>query len=152
MEFTIFYETIALVYLSVCLRFCSFINEPKCEINPKTSSISFVTWILWPVVAIRTLGYFKLKDSNYTTLNDFTFYLNLYWNFAYGLWTVINMGHILNAKDPDMYCEINRSSLTELNYEVTIIFGVFPALVSMFFVLIAVMMAPYAVWLFYRNR
>ena len=44
------------------------------------------------------------------------------------------------------------TNLLELNYEVIIIFGVFPALISLFFLAVAVCCAPYFAWIFYQNR
>lgn len=42
--------------------------------------------------------------------------------------------------------------MLELNYEVVIIFGVFPALITSFFVTMGVLCAPYVFWVQYQNR
>ena len=42
--------------------------------------------------------------------------------------------------------------MLELNFEVVIIFGVFPALITMFFLTLGLLCAPYILYILYQNH
>ena len=70
---------------------------------------------------------------------------------AYGIWTIYNIVKITQLPH-DARCKSNGTNILELNYEVTIIFGVFPALITSFFLTVGLLCAPYIFWVMYTNR
>ena len=49
-------------------------------------------------------------------------------------------------------CQIRDANLLQLNYEVLIIFGVFPALITLFFFAMGILCCPYISYILYLNR
>lgn len=77
--------------------------------------------------------------------------MNAFYNVSYGFWTIYNIMKILDLPH-DAACKSNGTNVLELNYEVVIIFGVFPALVTSFFLTMGVLCAPYIFYIIYQNR
>ena len=79
------------------------------------------------------------------------FFLNAYWNVGYGIWTIMQINAIVSTPHTST-CQIRDANLLQLNYEVLIIFGVFPALITLFFVAMGVLCCPYISYILYLNR
>ena len=84
-------------------------------------------------------------------MQNSTFFLNAYYNVTYGFWTIYNIMKITQLPR-DGNCRNQGTNLLELNYEVIIIFGVFPALITAFFLITGVVCAPYIFYVVYQNR
>ena len=74
----------------------------------------------------------------------------MFYNASYGIWTVWNFEMILQLPH-DQGCKSNGVNMLELNYEVIIIFGVFPALVTAFFLILGILCAPYLFYIMFAN-
>ena len=79
------------------------------------------------------------------------FFLNAFWNVGYGFWTIMNIIAITSTPHTSK-CRVSNASLLELNYEVLIIFGVFPALITLFFMAMGILCCPYISYVLYENR
>ena len=92
-EFTMTYETIILLYLTGCVYFLDIGPqfEASCALNPKLHSIHFIMGVMWPTVLMRLLIYIKLRNANYVSMQNYLFFLNAYYNVAYGFWTIYNI-------------------------------------------------------------
>ena len=74
----------------------------------------------------------------------------MFYNASYGIWTVYNFEMILRLPH-NQGCKSNGVNMLELNYEVVIIFGVFPALVTAFFLTLGVICCPYLSYVMFSN-
>ena len=126
--------------------------DETCTLNPKAHIFHFIILILWPTVAARLIIYLATRNVNYVTMTNCMFFLNTFWNAAYGLWTVYNIVAITQVPHDCRCSKVNNQSLLELNYEVLIIFGVFPALITLFFFAAGVLCCPYISYVLYMNR
>ena len=79
------------------------------------------------------------------------FFLNAFYNVTYGAWTMYNIYQITGL-DHGESCKAHGTNILELNFEVAIIFGVFPALITLFFMTLGIFCSPYIVYVFYMNR
>ena len=111
----------------------------------------FIIFVLWPTIFARFLIYLKLRNANYVQMQNCLFFLKVFYNITYGIWTVHNILEIVKLPN-DSRCESNGTNLLELNYEVVIIFGVLPALLTAFFLTVSILCAPYVVYLIYQNH
>ena len=147
------YETIILLYLTSCVYFLH--NSPKfdrnCSLDPRVHTIHFIMGIMWPTVFFRLVIYLKLRNANYVQMQNCLFFLNAYYNIAYGIWTIYNIVKIIQLPR-DTSCKSNGTNMLELNYEVVIIFGVFPALITGFFLTLGLLCAPYILYILYQNH
>jgi hypothetical protein len=109
-------------------------------------------FVLWPTVLTRLIIYLKLKNTNYVTMQNCLFFLNAFYNISYGFWTIYNIVKITQLPHDTGSCKSQGTNVLELNYEVVIIFGVFPALITSFFFTVGVLCAPYIAYVFYQNR
>ena len=152
-EFTLCYETAILAYLALCtfLLKSSFNSQESCDLNPKRHIMHFVMFILWPTVLIRLIIYLRTRNLNYVTMQNCMFFLNAFWNVGYGIWTICNIIAITSTPHTSK-CRVDNASLLELNYEVLIIFGVFPALITIFFTAMGILCCPYISYVLYQNR
>ena len=151
-EFTLAYESVILVYLTGCVYLLDLsVNfNVNCALNPKLHTLHFIMFVLWPTVCVRLLIYLQLRNANYVRMQNCLFFLNMFYNISYGVWTTYNFVQILQLPH-DRSCKSNGTNLLELNYEVIIIFGVFPALITAFCFTIGVLCAPYIGYLLYQN-
>ena len=122
----------------------------KCAVNPKVHTLHFIMFVLWPTVCVRLIIYLKLRNANYVRMQNCLFFLNMFYNVSYGVWTVYNFEQILQLPH-DQGCKSNGTNVLELNYEVVIIFGVFPALVTSFFLTLGILCAPYLFYVLFSN-
>jgi len=92
-EFTMSYESVILLYLTCCVYFLDIGPEfnTACTLNPKLHTIHFIMFVLWPTVLTRLIIYLKLRDANYVTMQNCLFFLNAFYNIAYGIWTIYNI-------------------------------------------------------------
>ena len=144
------YETIILLYLTGCVYFLDVGPQFKtyCTLNPRLNTMRFIMFILWPTVFFRLMIYLRLRNANYVSMQNCLFLLNAFYNVAYGFWTFYNIMKITQLPH-DSRCKSNGTNILELNYEVTIIFGVFPALITAFFLIIGVFCTPYIIYMLY---
>ena len=152
-EFTLTYESIILMYLTTCVYFMNLSPDfsARCQLDPRLHTIHFIMLVLWPTVVARLFIYVKMRNANYTSMQNSLFFLNAFYNITYGAWTIYNIVKITQLPNSSQ-CKSNGTSLLELNYEVVIIFGVFPALITCFFATIGLFCAPYIAYLVYQNR
>ena len=151
-EFTLCYESAILIYLTVSVAVLNGgFDKDACTLNPKQHITHFVAYILWPTVLARLVIYLKTRNVNYVTMQNCMFFLNAFWNVGYGFWTILNIAAITSTPHSSK-CRVSNASLLELNYEVLIIFGVFPALITLFFVAMGVLCCPYISYILYQNR
>ena len=122
-----------------------------CTLNPKKHIIHFIGFIMWPTVLVRLMIYLKTRNVNYVTMQNCMFFLNAFWNVGYGVWTITNIVTITTTPHTSK-CRVSNASLLELNYEVLIIFGVFPALITIFFIAMGCLCCPYISYVLYQNR
>lgn len=97
-EFTLGYESVILLYLSMCTRWLSLPETftTNCAMNPKTHTLHFVMFVLWPVVCARLIIYLKLRNANFARMQNSMLFLTAFYNVAYGIWTVYNIAQIMN--------------------------------------------------------
>ena len=77
-EFTLFYETVAMIYLTSCLLFVP-ISPPliaSCNMNSKHNTSTFLFWVLWPVVSVRAIGYCMYRNTTFNKLRNLTLLIN----------------------------------------------------------------------------
>ena len=79
------------------------------------------------------------------------FFLNAYWNVGYGVWTILQINAIVSTPHTST-CKIRDANLLQLNYEVLIIFGVFPALITLFCFAVGVLCCPYITYILFMNQ
>ena len=111
----------------------------------------FIMFIMWPTVLFRLLIYLKLRNASYASMQNCLFFLNAFYNISYGFWTIYNIVKITQLPH-DAKCKSGGTNILELNYEVIIIFGVFPALITSFFLTLGLLCAPYIFYVLYQNR
>lgn len=104
-EFTLGYETAILLYLSLCVMFISKdsaksggasgsggTDQPaNCQLHPRRHTLHFITFIMWPTVFMRLITYLKFRNANYIGMQNSIFFLNAFYNVAYGIWTILNI-------------------------------------------------------------
>lgn len=66
--------------------------------NAKQNLVAFLFWVLWPIVSIRFIGYFTLRNTDYDTLKKLTLLLSVQYNLCYGIWTYINLSKIITMQ------------------------------------------------------
>jgi hypothetical protein len=136
----------------MCIFFVPVGSPSFCDMKSKYNLTVFLFWVLWPLVSIRMIGYFSYKDTNYNTLKNLSLILNVQWNICYGLWTYINIYKLLlMQQNSPVRCTLS-TNLLDINYELVIVFGIFPALTLSTFVLLAVLCSPCIFYALYRNR
>ena len=149
-----FCETTALVYLGLCqILVPSGSNLPStCNMNAKQNLVAFLFWVLWPIVSVRYIGYFALRNTNYETLKKLTLMLGIQYNLSYGIWTYINLSRIvqMQANSPTR-CTMS-ANMMDLNYDMVVIFGMFPALTLTSIVVLALLCSPCIIIAIIRNR
>ena len=152
-EFTLCYESAILIYLTICsvMLTSKFAQQKNCSINPKKHIVHFLMFIMWPTVFVRLAIYLRTRNVNYVTMQNCMFFLNAFWNVGYGIWTIMNIITITTTPHTSR-CRVSNASLLELNYEVLIIFGVFPALITIFFIAMGLLCCPYISYVLYQNR
>ena len=120
--------------------------------DSKQNLTVFLFWVLWPLVSIRFIGYFAYKNTNYNSLNNLSLILNAQWNICYGIWNFINLSKVVQMQASSaVRCSLN-ANLMDLNYEVVLIFGMFPALTLASFVILALLCSPCLIYTIYTNR
>jgi len=113
--------------------------------------MGFVLWVLWPVLALTLVAYFTFGRSNeINRLNCFTTIINIYWYLSYGIWTATNIYYLSSSES--VCKDWLATNLNETNYEITLVFGIFPAFLTFFITCILFIAAPYILYLFYKNR
>ena len=90
-EFTLGYESIFLLYLSICIY--ALRDDPSkiqmgCTLSPRIHTFHFVCAIMWPTVLVRLVTYIRYKHRNFVAMSNWIFFINAYWNVGYGIWTV----------------------------------------------------------------
>ena len=61
----------------------------------------FIMFILWPTVLVRLIIYLRTRNLNYVTMQNCMFFLNSFWNVAYGIWTLCNIIVITSSTGPN---------------------------------------------------
>lgn len=145
-EFTLAYEAVALVYLTICLVFLKDLNA-ACGFNIKYYTQIFLKAVLWPTLLFRFIGYLKFKNVSYAQMRDFLFFVDTYRYVSFGSWTLYNIYKIVTLQMEQ--CRAQQTNLIELNYELLIVFGVFPAVMLVGFLFIALMCFPYIAYSLY---
>ena len=89
-EFTLIYESVALLYLTCCLAFLDLNPKfnSKCEVNPIVHTMHFLIVVLWPTVCVRLIIYLKMRSASYQQMTNALFYLDVWYYATYGLWTI----------------------------------------------------------------
>ena len=120
--------------------------------NAKQNLVAFLFWVLWPIVSVRFIGYFALRNTNYETLKKLTLMLSIQYNLCYGIWTYINLSRIvaMQANSP-VKCTMS-ANMIDLNYDMVVIFGMFPALTLTSIVVLALLCSPCIIIAIIRNR
>jgi len=82
-----------LVYLGTCMIMipASIPTVPTCNMNSKYNTGTFIFWVLWPLVSVRTIGYVFFRNSNFNVLRNLSLLLNVQWNLSFGIWTYVNL-------------------------------------------------------------
>ena len=120
--------------------------------NAKQNLVAFLFWVLWPIVSIRFIGYFTLRNTNYDTLKKLTLLLSIQYNLCYGIWTYINLSKILTVQsNSPVHCTMS-ANMVDLNYDIVVIFGMFPALTLTSIVVLALLCSPCVIIALVRNR
>ena len=154
LQFTLFCESAALIYLSLCLLLIpSGSSQPaSCDMSAKQNLGTFLFWVLWPIVSIRFIGYFSYRNTDYNTLKNLTLLLSVQYNLSYGIWTCLNISKIIAIQtNSPVRCQLS-TNMTDLNYAVVVIFGMFPALTMASVVIIALCFSPCIVYYYLKNR
>ena len=103
----------------------------------------FAVIILLPTLLVRLGVFICLRRRNYGRMQRFIMVLNATWNFAFALWTSIQLYLILNH--PRLAdCKFNNHSMLEINYIILIFLGLFPIVIFACFVLYCIGIIPYA--------
>ena len=81
-----------MLYLTLCAYLFKLPDtiSASCPVNPKTETLRFLMFVLWPTICARLIIYLKLKNSNYARMQKTMLLLTGYYNMAYGVWTVYN--------------------------------------------------------------
>ena len=112
----------------------------------------FVIFVLWPTLFARVLIYLKFRNANFVQMQNFLFFLKVYQSVSYGTWAIYNISQIIGLPRGS-HCDTKHTrELLDLNYEILIIFGVLPALICVFALLIGVCCAPYLIYLAYQSH
>ena len=147
-EFGLFFESLILLYLTVSALFLDRGTDfSKCTLQPRKHITHFIMFIFWPSLFLRLLIYIKYRNVSYAAMQNSIYFLNAYWNVAYGIWTFYNISLITGASHPPKCTDAGRG-LLELTYEMLIIFGVFPALITAFFALVGLFCSPYMIYFY----
>lgn len=117
----------------------------------RNHTMNFVLWVLWPIFALTLVGYFTFGRSNeMSRLSSFNTAINIYWYISYAIWTAVN---VYNLSGSESVCkDWLASGLNEFNYEIVLVFGIFPAFLTFFISCILFIATPYILFLFYKNR
>lgn len=152
-EFTLTYEALGLLYLTVCMYVLRDgpTHGHACALSPRFQTVHFIVAVMWPTVLFRLVAYMRYKNRDYNSMVNCLFFINGFWNVAYGIWTIMNVLKI-SEMSFQKQCNPEPGNLLELNYEVVIFFGIFPALVTAFFSIVLVLCFPYLIYLIYKNR
>ena len=81
-------------------------------------------------------------------MRDCLFFVDSYRTVAFGLWTIFNIIKLVNLP-LDPMCSARKgkeTDLLELNYELLIVFGVFPAVVLTGVTVVGLVFFPYVVY------
>ena len=120
--------------------------------NAKQNLVAFLFWVLWPIVSIRVIGYFTLRNTNYETLKKLTLLLSIQYNLCYGIWTYINLSKIVTMQAKSAVKCTMSANMMDLNYDIVVIFGMFPALTLTSIVVLALLCSPCVIIALVRNR
>ena len=150
--FTLAYESAILLYLTTttCLLTLPISFSLKCAVDPKVHTLHFLMFVLWPTLCARLIIYLKLRNDNYVRMQNCLFFLTIFYNVSYGVWTVYNFEQILELPH-NQGCKSNGTNVLELNYEITIIFGVLPTLVTAVCTIGGVICSPYLLYILLSN-
>ena len=120
-------------------------KEVFCETDTNEILTDFILLILVPTFFIRLFGHLRFRNRDHLEFKDCSTYISVFYNGAYGVWTILNMNQFFGATQA---CRQVRS-LSMLNYQVTIVFGIFPAVnvIGVFvFMLIFIPLYLYSLW------
>jgi len=135
-------DFIAFFYLSSCLAIIDSKPLQNCDFTTQNPVFWFVAIILWPSLTARALGYYAFYNSQHQRLTLFNFLLSIYWNITYGLWTYYQIFYIFKARTVvGNRCSL-RINWTDINFELVIIFGVFPAFTLFSAFLVSIVCCP----------
>ena len=85
-------------------------------------------------------------------MNEFLYLVDSYAIIAFGIWTILNLIKTLSIPMITQ-CYRNRSAgLLDLNYELLLMFGTFPAIILFGSVLLAIILFPYVVYTIYSHN
>ena len=86
------YESAILFYLTItaCLLNLPKSFSLKCAIDPKVHMLHFLMFVLWPTVCARLIIYLKFRNANYARMKNCLFFLAIFYNIAYCIWTCYN--------------------------------------------------------------
>lgn len=78
--------------------------------------------------------------------------LSIQYNLSYGIWTYLNLSKIISMQaNSPVRCQLS-TNMTDLNYAVVVIFGMFPALTLTSIVLLALLCSPCVIYTVVKNR
>lgn len=92
-EFSLFYETAILAYLTACLVLASPSTPavPTCNMHATYNTATFLFWVIWPCVCVRAIGYCIYRNTTFNKLRNLCLLLNVQWNLCFGVWTYVNL-------------------------------------------------------------
>ena len=94
-----------------------------CRFDSNSVMINFIIYILLPSLALRLLGLYFYKDRYSEEFADQYTNINIYFHGSYGIWTYWNAYQYMGISQS---CT-EVSSMSFLNYEVAIVFGLISA-------------------------
>jgi hypothetical protein len=107
--------------------------------------------VLWPCLLLRFLGYYKYRNDSYYKMRDYIFFVDSYQYISFGTWTIYNF--LLISSNLGICQDMKpTTTLTELNYELLLVIGIFPAVMIIGFALMALVCFPCIAWSFYQER
>jgi hypothetical protein len=107
-----------------------------------------VIYILAPSLLIRCIAHMKYKYIDPADVKDADSYVYIFYNGTYGLWTISNL---VNYFKSSKACQ-NQASMSMLNYELSLIFGCYPAVNVLFVTLVIIILVPIVIYQMYQQH